>query len=177
MTTEVGQESEVPNDDEDEKDENNNNNNNNNNDWDDLDEKDQLYNLIWKNDVIVELNEKLIFKLVDFGNACWGNKHFTERIQTREYRSPEAIIEGDYFANTDIWSLACMVFEMLTNSFLFKPYPGEGFKKNDDHLCMMQEVLGKFPKSFALSGKKSRDFFNKNGVLMKKKVERETSIS
>jgi hypothetical protein len=28
-------------------------------------------------------------KLVDFGNACWTERHFTEDIQTRQYRSPE----------------------------------------------------------------------------------------
>ena len=28
-------------------------------------------------------------KIVDFGNACWEEKHFTEEIQTRQYRSPE----------------------------------------------------------------------------------------
>ena len=53
-------------------------------------------------------------KIVDFGNACWTNKHFTDNIQTREYRSPEVILGIKYQANTDIWSLACMVFEMLT---------------------------------------------------------------
>lgn len=28
-------------------------------------------------------------KIVDFGNACWTYKHFTDDIQTRQYRSPE----------------------------------------------------------------------------------------
>lgn len=28
-------------------------------------------------------------KLVDFGNACWVERHFTDDIQTRQYRSPE----------------------------------------------------------------------------------------
>lgn len=28
-------------------------------------------------------------KIVDFGNACWVHKHFTDDIQTRQYRSPE----------------------------------------------------------------------------------------
>ena len=32
-------------------------------------------------------------KIVDFGNACWVDKHFTEEIQTRQYRSPE--VRGD----------------------------------------------------------------------------------
>jgi hypothetical protein len=31
----------------------------------------------------------------------------------------------------------------------------------------MFETLGKMPKNFALSGKYSRDFFNKNGLLLK----------
>lgn len=28
-------------------------------------------------------------RIVDFGNACWTHKHFTDDIQTRQYRSPE----------------------------------------------------------------------------------------
>jgi hypothetical protein len=27
--------------------------------------------------------------IVDLGNACWTHKHFSEDIQTRQYRSPE----------------------------------------------------------------------------------------
>jgi hypothetical protein len=27
--------------------------------------------------------------VVDLGNACWTHKHFSEDIQTRQYRSPE----------------------------------------------------------------------------------------
>lgn len=39
-----------------------------------------------------ELEERLVTmpaKVVDFGNACWVRKHFTDDIQTRQYRSPE----------------------------------------------------------------------------------------
>lgn len=49
---------------------------------------------------------------------------------------------------------------------MFKPKPGEGYKKNDHHICMMMETLGKWPKHFALSGKRSKDFFNKSGNLI-----------
>ncbi len=31
-------------------------------------------------------------KIVDFGNACWTHKHFTDDIQTRQYRSPEVVV-------------------------------------------------------------------------------------
>ncbi len=29
------------------------------------------------------------YKIVDFGNACWTYKQFTDDIQTRQYRCPE----------------------------------------------------------------------------------------
>jgi serine/threonine-protein kinase SRPK3 len=58
-----------------------------------------------------------------------------------------------------------MVFEMLTGRFLFKPAEGDGYSKEDDHLAMMMEEIGKFPKKFALSGRYSREFFNKDGKL------------
>jgi serine/threonine protein kinase len=35
-------------------------------------------------------------KLVDFGNACWVDRHFTEDIQTRQYRSPEVLTISDH---------------------------------------------------------------------------------
>ena len=31
----------------------------------------------------------LSFKVADLGNACWVDRHFTDDIQTRQYRSPE----------------------------------------------------------------------------------------
>lgn len=57
-------------------------------------------------------------KLVDFGNACWTHKQFTTDIQTRQYRSPEVILGAKYSTPCDIWSLACMVFEMVTGESL-----------------------------------------------------------
>ena len=33
-------------------------------------------------------------KLADLGNACWVDHHFTEDIQTRQYRSLEVRLGG-----------------------------------------------------------------------------------
>ena len=30
--------------------------------------------------------------IVDLGNACWTHRHFSEDIQTRQYRAPEVLI-------------------------------------------------------------------------------------
>ena len=55
-----------------------------------------IYNNRWKKCVSIDLNSEFQIVLVDFGNACWINKHFSEKIQTKEYRSPESIIGAEY---------------------------------------------------------------------------------
>lgn len=138
-------------------------NNNNKNHEGKFDEK----TLRWKDNILIPLDPNLRIKIVDFGNGCWTHKHFTNNIQTREYRSPEVILGLEYKSNTDIWSLACMIFEMLTNTFLFKPRKGENYEKNDDHLALMIETLGPIPKHMIANGKYSRNYFDKQGELLK----------
>lgn len=48
-------------------------------------------------------------KIADLGNACWTSHHFTNDIQTRQYRSPEVILGAKWGASTDVWSMAAMV--------------------------------------------------------------------
>jgi serine/threonine-protein kinase SRPK3 len=52
-------------------------------------------------------------KIADLGNACWVGHHFTNDIQTRQYRSPEVILGAKWGASTDIWSMAAMVSPIL----------------------------------------------------------------
>lgn len=53
--------------------------------------------------------EVISVKIADLGNACWVNHHFTNDIQTRQYRSPEVILGAKWGASTDVWSMAAMV--------------------------------------------------------------------
>jgi len=104
-------------------------------------------------------------KIVDLGNACWTYKHFTDDVQTRQYRAPEVILGAKYDTPIDIWSVACIVFELLTGDLLFEPKSGKTFEKNDDHLAQIQELLGKMPYHITQTGKFSSNFFNRKGEL------------
>lgn len=66
-----------------------------------------------------------------------------------------------------MWSFACMLFEMLTGEFLFDPKRDENFKKSEDHLALMMELLNKFPKNYSTIGFNSNRFFDENGNLKK----------
>lgn len=104
-------------------------------------------------------------KIADLGNACWVDNHFTEDIQTRQYRSLEVIIGAGYDCSADIWSTACMAFELATGDYLFEPHAGEDYDRDDDHLAHIIELLGPIPKQIALSGKMSHLLFTKKGEL------------
>ena len=104
-------------------------------------------------------------KICDIGNACWFNYHFSNIIQTRQYRSPEVILGINYNETSDIWSLACIIYELITGDFLFNPESGENFSKNDSHLAKFIEICGKMPRNFVERGENWRKYFNKNGKL------------
>ena len=76
-------------------------------------------------------------KIADLGNACWVHHHFQPEIQTRQYRSPEVILGINYNETADIWSLACMIFEMMTGDFLFSPSKHQNYSKSDNHLALV----------------------------------------
>ncbi|KAI3775669.1 hypothetical protein L1987_45418 [Smallanthus sonchifolius] len=104
-------------------------------------------------------------KLVDFGNACWTYKQFTGDIQTRQYRCPEVLLGSKYSTSADLWSFACICFELATGDVLFDPHSGDNYERDEDHLALMMELLGMMPRKIALGGRYSREFFNRHGDL------------
>ncbi|XP_064415304.1 SRSF protein kinase 3 isoform X2 [Latimeria chalumnae] len=109
--------------------------------------------------------DKIKIKIADLGNACWVHKHFTEDIQTRQYRSVEVLIGAGYGTPADIWSIACMAFELVTGDYMFEPHSGEEYTRDEDHIAHIIELLGELPTQFALSGRYSREYFNRRGDL------------
>ncbi|KAJ7225865.1 kinase-like domain-containing protein [Mycena pura] len=110
---------------------------------------------------------EISIKIADLGNATPSKKHFTEDIQTRQYRSPEAIIgRKDWGTRADIWSVACLVFELLTAEFLFDPQGQvDIFSKDDDHMAQIIELLGDFALDVKMGGKYSNELFDSTGAL------------
>uniref|UniRef100_A0A3Q3W561 non-specific serine/threonine protein kinase n=1 Tax=Mola mola TaxID=94237 RepID=A0A3Q3W561_MOLML len=109
--------------------------------------------------------DNLQVKIADLGNACWVHKHFTDDIQTRQYRSLEVLMGAGYSTPADIWSTACMAFELATGDYLFEPHSGDDYSRDEDHIALIIELLGKVPRKLILAGKYSKEFFTKKGDL------------
>lgn len=110
-------------------------------------------------------HEGVTYKVADLGNACWVERHFSDDIQTRQYRSPETIINAGYDTSADMWSLACMLFELVTGDYLFDPKASEEYPRDEDHLALFTELLGPMPPKLIAKGRRSMTYFNRRGEL------------
>ncbi|KAF9269572.1 kinase-like protein [Marasmius fiardii PR-910] len=110
--------------------------------------------------------ERITVKIADLGNATWTEHHFTDDIQTRQYRSPEVILGSKWGPTADIWSLACVLFELITGGdYLFDPASSSRYSKDEDHIAQIMELLGPIPANISMTGKYSGNFFNRRGEL------------
>jgi serine/threonine protein kinase len=108
-------------------------------------------------------------KIIDLGNACWKDGMTSGVIQTRQYRSPEVIMGARFQSSADMWSVACLVFELATGEFLFDPHSGvdhgQEYDRDEDHLAQMIELLGPMPRAVSGKGVYARELFNRRGEL------------
>ena len=59
-----------------------------------------------------------------------------------------------------------MLFELATGDYLFEPHSGDYYSRDEDHIAHIIELTGPIPKTIALIGIYSKDFFNKKGELL-----------
>lgn len=96
-------------------------------------------------------------KIIDFGSSCFIGHQKYEYIQSRFYRAPEVVLGIQYGPPMDMWSLGCIIVELLTGRPLF---PAE----NEQELMeMIMEVCGVPPRNVIISAKRRAYFFDNQG--------------
>uniref|UniRef100_A0A4W2HMD9 mitogen-activated protein kinase n=1 Tax=Bos indicus x Bos taurus TaxID=30522 RepID=A0A4W2HMD9_BOBOX len=79
------------------------------------------------------VNEDCELKILDFGLARHTDVEMTGYVVTRWYRAPEVILSWMHYNQTvDIWSVGCIMAEMLTGKTLFK---------GKDYLDQLTQIL------------------------------------
>ncbi|GJE89697.1 kinase-like protein [Phanerochaete sordida] len=97
-------------------------------------------------------------KIGDVGVSCWADKRdrrSVELIQSSALRAPEVCIGAGWGKPVDIWSMGCIVFELLTGKSLIEPNTKDLSIPNI-HMIM----FGDYPKKLVERGQFSEYFFN-----------------
>lgn len=58
-------------------------------------------------------------KLIDFGSSCQDYTKGFSYVMSRYYRAPEVVFGNRYGHGVDMWSLGCIIYELLTGRVLF----------------------------------------------------------
>lgn len=120
-------------------------------------------------DSVYDINEEYIkkpcIKITDFGFFCHKDEKFNKSFGTRYYQSPENILRGDCNEKVDVWSLGCMLYELVTGKILFNPESDEKGSTDFHHLEMIINLCGEFNPKYVATMRNSNNFFNKKGKL------------
>jgi dual specificity tyrosine-phosphorylation-regulated kinase 2/3/4 len=92
-------------------------------------------------------------KVIDFGSSCYENERLYTYVQSRFYRSPEVIMGTKYTTAIDMWSLGCILAELVMGYPIF---PGEN---ESEQLACIMEIRGVPPASLIAAGSRSNVFF------------------
>ena len=98
--------------------------------------------------------------MIDFGSSCYEHQRVYTYIQSRFYRAPEVILGARYGMPIDMWSLGCILAELLTGYPLL---PGED---EGDQLSCIIELLGMPPQKLLDQSKRAKNFISSKGKQM-----------
>ncbi|KAK8745401.1 hypothetical protein OTU49_000172 [Cherax quadricarinatus] len=113
----------------------------------------------------IAVNEDCELKILDFGLARPTESEMTGYVATRWYRAPEIMLNWMHYNQTvDIWSVGCIMAELLTGRTLF---PGA------DHiqqLNLIMELLGTPPQEYLnrITSESARNYIRSLPQMRKK---------
>jgi len=92
-------------------------------------------------------------KVIDYGNAYLAHDQRCSYVQSRAYRAPEVVLGHPYTPKVDLWSLGCILMELLTNRLLFDNRSVQALLAS--HIAL----LGAMPPRMLQQGQLSRHYF------------------
>lgn len=103
--------------------------------------------------ILLKQENKTGVRIIDVGSGCYQAQQVYTYIQSRYYRAPEIILGITYTTAIDVWSLGCILCQLVIGYPLF---PGEN---QPEQLLMFMQVLGLPPNSLIEKGTRLNKFF------------------
>lgn len=98
--------------------------------------------------------------IIDFGQSFFLDSPPPDGVGTPwSYRAPEAIFDLKASVHSDVWALACTIFEIRTGEALFEV----SFSDRDDALLQIVQILGKLPERWWYAWDRRLTYFEEDG--------------
>lgn len=75
-------------------------------------------------------------QIIDFGSAIFNDEYHSSIVSTRHYRAPEIVLGTGWSFPCDMWSIGCIMVELIIGEPLFKTHD------NLEHLAMIEKFVG-----------------------------------
>lgn len=75
-------------------------------------------------------------QIIDFGSAIFDDEYHSTIVSTRHYRAPEIVLGCGWSFPCDMWSIGCILVELIIGEPLFKTHD------NLEHLAMIEKFVG-----------------------------------
>ncbi len=102
-------------------------------------------------------------KLIDFGSVSKNNTYHSKSFGTILFMAPEVLLLTDNITSKcDIWSFACLIYELITNDILFDYKEERNILPEISQLNCIIDICGNINDVLLLSAKKDDILVNKN---------------
>ena len=101
-----------------------------------LKEKNIIHCDLKPENLMLKQEGKNFIKIIDFGSGCIHGEQFYNIVQTRYYRAPEIFLGISYDYAIDMWSLGCILVELLIGKPLLSG------KTEEEQVILICELLG-----------------------------------
>jgi dual specificity protein kinase YAK1 len=111
--------------------------------------------------IVIDKNKNI--KIIDFGSSFYTNElkifnNKTPYIQSRYYRAPEILYRINFNSKVDIWSLGCILYEILAKRPLFS---------HRSEIDMLHGIADKIGIPYMYESYRNSKKFNNNFILIK----------
>nr|XP_043633999.1 serine/threonine-protein kinase ppk15-like [Erigeron canadensis] len=83
--------------------------------------------------ILIKSYSRCEVKVIDLGSSCFQDDRLSLYVQSRSYRAPEVILGLPYDQKVDLWSLGCILAELVSGDVLFP---------NDELVFLLARVIG-----------------------------------
>ncbi|KAI8114007.1 hypothetical protein M9434_002134 [Picochlorum sp. BPE23] len=120
--------------------------------------------------ILVKSYSKCRIKVIDLGSTFFDTDARASVVQSRSYRAPEVILGAPYSYAIDIWSIGCVLVELVTGDILFHKSSGAQM------LASMESILGKFPQSLLGVASNSKRYFLGDGRIFEYNTDKSVDV-